>query len=158
MAKKVNKKERPMDILLAEDNIADVKIALRAFAKSKLKNKIYVVSNGRETLDFIYHTGKYQDKEKFPTPDLILLDIKMPKLDGFQVLERIKSDLQYSYIPVIMLTSSRNEEDIAKSYKNGAASFIAKPVDYEEFVKIVDGFNYYWHIINRLSAPDADKE
>ena len=160
MAREVDKKraDRVMNILLVEDNAADVKIALRAFTKSKLKNEIYVVNNGQEALDFIYHNGKYQDKEKFPTPDLILLDIKIPKLDGFQVLERIKNDLQYSYIPIIMLTSSRNEEDIARSYRGGASSFIAKPVDYAEFVKVVDGFNYYWHIINKLSAPDMGKE
>lgn len=144
---------RPMNILLAEDNPADAKIALRAFGKSKLKNEIYVVSDGQEALDFVYH----KDKEKFPTPDLIILDIKMPKMDGFQVLEALKQNLEYSFIPVIILTSSKNEEDIAKSYRSGAASYIPKPIDYEEFVKIVDGFNYYWRVINKLPRPDIYK-
>lgn len=155
-----NKKmdDTPINILLVEDNEADVKIALRAFKKSELKNNMYVARDGQEALDFIYHGGRYQDKKKFPTPDLILLDIKMPKVDGFQVLEKIKSDLQYSFIPVIMLTSSKDEEDIAKSYRGGAASFITKPVDYEEFVKIVDGFNFYWHVINKLPNSNKSKE
>jgi CheY-like chemotaxis protein len=146
-----------MNILLVEDNQADVKIALRAFAGSKLKNEIYVVNDGEEALAFIFHEGKYQDKAKFPTPDLILLDIKMPKIDGFHVLETLKQNLEYGYIPVIMFTSSKNEEDIVKSYKKGAASYIAKPVDYEEFVKIVDEFNRYWHVINKLPPSDMNK-
>jgi len=149
---------KPMNILLAEDNPADAKIALRAFGKSKLKNEIYIVNDGQDALDFVYHEGKYKDKEKFPTPDLILLDIKMPKMDGFQVLETLKRNLEYSFIPVIILTSSKNEEDIARSYRNGAASYIPKPVDYEEFVKIVDSFNYYWRVINKLPRPDMYKE
>jgi len=148
--------KRPLNILLVEDNEADVKIALRAFSKARIKNTIYVVSDGQEALDFIYHEGKYQDRSKFPTPDLILLDIKMPKMDGFQVLEKIKNDLQYNFIPVIMLTSSKNEEDIARSYKYGAASFIQKPVNYESFVKVVESFNYYWHIVNKLPRSDVE--
>ncbi len=149
--------DRPMNILLVEDNNADVKIALRAFSNSKLKNEMYVVNDGEEALAFIYHQGKYADKEKFPVPDLILLDIKLPKLNGFQLLERLKQDLQYNFIPVIMLTSSKNEEDIARSYRGGAASYIPKPINYDEFVKVIDGFNYYWRVINKLPHPDMDK-
>ncbi|MFC1699269.1 response regulator [Candidatus Omnitrophota bacterium] len=141
-----------INILLVEDSEADVKITIRAFAKVKLKNKIYVVSDGAEALDFIYHQGQYRDEEKFPTPDLILLDIKLPKVDGFQVLEKIKGDLEYNFIPVIMLTSSRNEEDVARSYSGGAASFIPKPVSYEQFVKVVEGFTFYWRMINKLPS------
>ena len=155
MPAEFNEKEinsKPINILLVEDNEADVKITLRAFAKAKLKNTIYVINDGQEALDFVQHKGKYQDRERFPRPDLILLDIKLPKLDGFQVLQNLKKDLQYSSIPVIMLTSSKNEEDIAKSYKNGAASFIPKSVNYNDFVKIIEGFNFYWHIINKLPS------
>ena len=155
-SEKKNRNARPMNILLVEDNEADIKITLRAFAKSTLKSNIYVAKDGQEALDFLCHNGKYEDKERFPRPDLILLDIKMPKVDGFQVLESLKNDLEYSSIPVIMLTSSRNEEDIARSYKYGAASFIPKPVSYEEFVKVVDGFNVYWYSINKLPSPDIE--
>jgi len=157
MADELNERQicnKPIDILLVEDNEADVKITLRAFAKVRLKNNIYVVHDGEEALDFIYHEGKYQDKNKFPKPNLILLDIKLPKLDGFQVLEKLKNDLQYNFIPVIMLTSSKDEEDVARSYRSGAASFIPKPVSYEDFVKVVDGFSVYWYTINKLPNPN----
>jgi CheY-like chemotaxis protein len=150
------KDNNPIDILIVEDNIADVKIILRAFAELELKNNIYVVNDGQEALDFIHHQNKYQDQSRYPTPDLILLDIKMPKLDGFQVLERLKNDLQYNCIPVIMLTSSKDEEDVAKSYKKGATGFIPKPVNYKDFIKVIEGFNFYWRIINKL--PDKHKK
>ena len=87
-------------------------------------------------------------------PDLMILDVMMPHKDGFEVLKILKESLEYSFIPVIMFTSSKNEEDIARSYKSGAASYIPKPVDYEEFVKIVDGFNYYWRVMNKLPRKD----
>ena len=142
--------DRPIDILLVEDNEADVKITLRAFQKAKVKNNIYVANDGQEALDFIHHEGKYQDPKKFPCPDLILLDINMPKMNGFEVLKKLKSNPQFNFILVVMLTSSKNEEDVMKSYQNGAVSFIPKPVDFEAFIKVVDGFNFYWHIINKL--------
>ena len=153
MTTRLNKKEtnhKSVNILLVENNDADIKITLRAFNKAKSKNNIYVVEDGQKVLDFVYHKGEYQDEEKFPRPDLILLDIKLPNLDGFQVLEKIKSDTQYNFIPVIMLTTSKHEEDIAKSYRNGASGFIQKPVNYENFIKMIDGFNFYWQIVNKL--------
>ncbi len=161
MAGTLDKKEmnkRPINLLLVDDNEADVKIALRAFSKAEAKNDIYVANDGQEALDFVYNQGKYKDENGFPTPDLILLDIKMPRLDGFEVLKKLKSDPQYDFIPVIILTSSKEEEDIIKSYKSGAAGFIPKPVNYEDFVKIIDGFNFYWHIVNKLSNPKMCKE
>ena len=140
----------PIDILLVEDNEADIKITLRAFDKAKIKNRFIVVRDGEEALDYIYHRNQYMDKKQFPYPDLILLDIQMPKLNGFGVLEQLKEEEHRKIIPVIMLTSSKNEEEIAKSYRYGAVGFIQKPVSYEAFVKVVDGFNFYWHIINKL--------
>ena len=146
--------DKPLNILLVEDNDADIKITQRAFAKSDLKTNVYVAHDGEEAMQFIRHEGKYKDKEEFPRPGIILLDIKMPKKDGFQVLKELKSDPQYNFIPVIILTSSKDEEDIVKSYRNGAASFIPKPISYDNFIKVVDNFNYYWHIINKLPNPD----
>lgn len=124
----------PIDILLAEDNEADIKITLRAFDKAKIKNNVFVVRNGQEALDFVYHRDPYQDQHKYPKPDLILLDIAMPKMDGLEVLKKLKSDAETDYIPVVMLTSSKNEQDVMNSFKNGAASYIQKPVTYDEFL------------------------
>lgn len=146
----------PIDILLIEDNEADIKIALRAFKKIEQKSNIYIVHNGEEALDFIRNKGEYQDKKKCPTPNLILLDINMPKMDGFGFLQSIKSDPEYNYIPVVMLTTSKNEDDVAKSYQYGAASYIQKPVSYEDFIDFVDGFNFYWHNVNKLPKPKKD--
>ena len=151
---KEKKNNKPIDILLVEDNEADVKITLRAFEKASLKHKVHVARDGQEALDFIRNQGNFQDKDKYPKPDLILLDIKMPKVDGFGVLKELKSDLSYSHIPIIMLTSSKDEEDILRSYKGGAASFIPKPVKYEEFLEVVEIINSYWNIISKL--PNAD--
>ena len=142
--------DSPIDILLVEDDEADIEITLRAFEKGRLKNNVSVARDGEEALDFVYHKGKYQDEKKFHRPDLILLDIRMPKLDGFEVLKKLKSDPHYNFISVAMLTSSKNEEDVCKSYGYGAASYIPKPVSFEEFKKVVDGFNFYWHIISKL--------
>lgn len=147
-----NINSKPIDILLVEDNEADIKITLRAFKKARLRNNIYVCHNGQEALDFLYHQGDYKDSQQYPRPDLILMDINMPKLNGFEVLQKIKADAAYAAIPVIMLTSSRNESDIVVSYQKGATSYIQKPVEYEDFVKVVEGFNFYWNIVNKL--PD----
>lgn len=141
-----------LNILLVEDIEADVKITLRAFSKARLTNNIYVVNNGEEALEFLYHMDKYKDAKEYPRPDLIILDIKLPKLDGFGVLERMKSDQNLNSIPVVMLTTSNYEEDIVRSYKLGAASYMVKPVNFEDFVKTIDAFNTYWHTVSRLAA------
>ena len=140
----------PINILLAEDNEADIKIALRAFDKAKSKNNISVVHDGQEVLDYLFHQNQYADASKFPYPDMILLDIQMPKLTAFDVLQVLKKDEKLKVIPVVILTSSKNDKDIVKSYSYGVVSFIQKPVDYQEFEKVVDGFNFYWQVINKL--------
>jgi len=152
------KNHKNIDILLVEDNEADIKITLRAFEKAKLKHNVFVVRDGQEALDFVRQQGKFQEKDKFPKPDLILLDIKLPKVDGFGVLKELKSDLNYNYIPIIMLTSSRDEEDVMRSYRGGAASFIPKPVKYEDFLKVVDIINSYWNTISKLPNMNSWKK
>ncbi|MFC1666483.1 response regulator [Candidatus Omnitrophota bacterium] len=147
----------PMNILLVEDSEDDILITKRAFKHLKIKSKLYIVRDGQEALDFVYHKGSYEDKQQYPIPDLILLDIKMPKVDGFQVLETLKKDLEYMTIPVIMLTSSKNQEDIVRSYRNHAASYIQKPVSYEEFVDVIKVFSFYWHNINKLPYGKGGK-
>lgn len=144
------KAANPINILLVEDNPADVKITLRAFNKAKLLNDIYVVSNGEDALDFVHHREAYQDRGQYPRPDLILLDLNIPKISGMDVLKGLKEDPEFKNIPIIILTSSKRDEDVLKSYALGAAGYIPKPVQYDEFVKVVDGFNSYWQIINKL--------
>ena len=139
-----------IDILLVEYNEADIKITLRAFEKAKIKNNIFVVRDGQEALDYMYHQNQYADPSKFSYPDMILLDIQLPKLTGFEVLQVLKRDDKLKIIPVVVLTSSKNDKDIIKSYDYGAVSFIQKPIGYQEFENAVIGFNFYWHIINKL--------
>ena len=144
---------KPIDILLVEDDEMDIVVTLRAFAKGRIRNNLFVVRDRQAALDFVAGQGQYQNKEKYPRPDMILLDIRMPMLSGFEVLKSLKADPRFDFIPVVMLTSSKNEEDVVKSYGAGAASYIPKPVSYEEFLKVVEGFNFYWQIINEL--PDS---
>jgi two-component system response regulator len=143
---------RPIDILLVEDNEADVKITLRAFEKGHLNNSLNVARDGEEALKFIYGLPPYEDHQQYPRPDLILLDINLPKIDGFSILKEVKENPEYQDIPIIMLTSSRNEGDIIDSFKYGACSYIQKPVSFQEFVEIANGFNFYWQIINRFPS------
>jgi CheY-like chemotaxis protein len=142
--------DKAIDILLVEDNEADIKLTLIAFESGKSKNNIQVVRDGEEAINYIFRNEKFQGDEKYPVPDIILMDINLPKFNGFAVLKKIKEHPHYHSIPVIMLTSSSNEIDIIHSYNFGATSYIQKPVDFEEFYEIVDGFNLYWHKINKL--------
>jgi CheY-like chemotaxis protein len=139
-----------LDILLVEDNEADIKLTLIAFESGNFPNRIHVVQDGEEALNYIYGRGNFEDREKYPVPDIILLDINLPKFNGFTVLKQLKNDPEFHKIPVIILTSSSYENDIASSYNFGATSYIQKPVDFEEFYEIVSGFNTYWHKINKL--------
>lgn len=140
----------PLNILLAEDNEADFKITLRAFQNSMLKNNVLRVTDGQECLDYLRRQGVYADPAQYPFPDLILLDINMPRVDGYGVLEVVKSAPEFKTIPVVMLSASKSEEDVRRSYEMGANSFIQKPVEYDHFVQVVAGVTYYWQVLNRL--------
>lgn len=140
---------KAIDILLVEDSEDDILIIQRAFKKVKMTNEIYIVHDGQEALDFIFHEGKYAEV-KPPTPGLILLDINMPKMNGFQVLEKLKSHPAYKIIPIIMLTVSDREEDIIRSYQNGAVSYITKPMSFEDFVKVIEQFEIYWSLVSKI--------
>ena len=125
----------PINILLVDDTEADIKITLRAFEKARLRNNIFVVNDGDEALDFLNNRGMFTDKSQSPRPGIVLLDINMPKMDGFEVLQAIKTNPELKMIPVVMLTSSKDHQDILKSYHYGASSYIPKPVDYGEFLQ-----------------------
>ena len=135
-------------ILLVEDNPDDELLTLRAFKKINLKTKISVVHDGAEALDFIFGKGIYENRDINILPSLILLDLKLPKMNGFEVLKKIRLNEKTKHLPVIILTSSKEEEDIINSYKTGANSYIQKSVDFDTFVISLKQINQYWIQMN----------
>lgn len=135
-------------ILLVEDSPSDVELTIRALKKSRLDAEICVVEDGAEALDYLFCMGKWNDREGCPNPDLILLDLNIPKIDGNQLLSRIRSHQQTKLIPVVVLTSSNEEFDLTKAYNNGANSYIRKPVNFSEFTEVVAKLGHYWLEIN----------
>ncbi len=143
-----------MKILLIEDNPDDVELTLRAFKKHKLVNHITVARDGEEALDIIFQSGK--ESAGRLRPDLILLDLKLPKVDGMDVLRQIKENSETKVIPVIILTSSKEENDLAESYRLGVNSYIRKPVNFEKFTEVVMQLGLYWLLINEPPPPQKD--
>ena len=141
-----------MEILLVEDNPEDVEITLRTFRKYNLSNKIHVVRDGEEALECIFCTGRYAGRSPSSDPRLILLDLKLPKVDGIEILERCKSDPRTKSIPVVVLTSSREERDLVNSYNLGVNSFVVKPVDFSQFTEAVRRLGLYWMVLNQLPS------
>jgi len=137
-----------VDVLLVEDNPADAELALRALRKGKLANNIIWVKDGAEALEFIFRTGAYAGRPN-QNPKLILLDIKLPKVDGMAVLKRLKEDENTRVIPVVVVTSSAEGRDLVKSYKLGANSYIVKPVEFEQFSETMTKAGYYWMLMNK---------
>ena len=141
--------DKMVEILLVEDNPSDIELTLRAFKKNNITNNVHVVRDGAEALDFIFARGEYADRTMNHQPKVILLDLKLPKVDGLEVLRRIKADERTKLIPVVVLTSSREEQDLTESYKLGVNSYITKPVDFENFAKAVSALGYYWALLNQ---------
>jgi two-component system response regulator len=142
--------QQPIEILLVEDNPDDVELTLRAFKKNNIANRIVVVNDGEQALNFLYGRGEYSNRYKSQLPKVVLLDLKLPKKDGLEVLKCMKNDERLRLIPVVVLTSSREEQDIAKSYHLGVNSYIVKPVDFDQFVKTVQQLGLYWLLINEI--------
>lgn len=138
-----------VEILLVEDNPLDVEMALRALEKNHLSNKVLVVNDGQEALDYLYQRGKCAGKTSDSCPKIILLDLKLPKVDGKEVLQVIKNDPEKKVIPVIVLTSSAEERDIFESYKLGVNSYIVKPVEFDKFVQAIEEIGLYWLLLNQ---------
>lgn len=138
-------------ILMVEDNEDDEVLTLRALKKNNLANHIEVVRDGAEAIDYIFCKGKYSDRDVNIKPQLILLDLNLPKMNGIDVLQHIRADDLSKHIPVVMLTTSDQEDDITKCYDSGANSFIRKPVDFKEFMEVVNQLGIYWMVINKSS-------
>ncbi|MCB9419488.1 MAG: response regulator [Ardenticatenaceae bacterium] len=139
----------PVDILLVEDNPHDVELTIRAFKKRKLANPLFVVEDGAEALDFIFCKGRYADRKMNHLPKVILLDIKLPKLNGLEVLREIRADSRTHAIPVVMVTSSREDPDIKTAYDLGANSYVVKPVEFDVFVEAMSSLGFYWLFLNQ---------
>ena len=135
-------------ILLAEDNPDDVKLTLRALKKSNILNEVAVAQDGVEALDYLFGTGKYAGRDTRVVPQLILLDLKMPKMDGLEVLQRLRNDERTKLLPVVVLTTSSEDKDRIESYKLGANSYIRKPVNFDQFVDAVRQLGLYWLVLN----------
>jgi two-component system response regulator len=135
-------------ILLVEDNPDDVKLTLRALKKSNILNEVVVAEDGVEALDYLFGTRKYAGRDTNDKPQLILLDLKMPRLDGLEVLHRIRADERTALLPVVILTTSNEDRDRIESYKLGANSYIRKPVDFNQFVEAVQQLGLYWLVLN----------
>ena len=139
-----------IDILLVEDNMNDAELAVRELKKSNMANNLVHLHDGEEALAYIFATGKYAGRPAaLPHPKLILLDIHMPKVNGIEVLERLKSDPSTSTIPVVILTSSKEDPDIKKCYMLGANSYIVKPVNFDRFRESIQNLGYYWLLLNQ---------
>ena len=141
--------EEAIEILLAEDNPNDVRLTLHALNRHNLTNHIHVVRDGAEALDFIFCTGAYAQRNITQPPKVILLDLKLPLVNGLEVLQRMKADPRTRMIPVVILTSSREERDIVDSYRLGVNSYITKPVDFEQFTEAVRTLGLYWVLLNQ---------
>lgn len=139
-----------VEILLVEDNPQDAELTLRAFKKANLKNSLFHVKDGAEALDFIFAQGNFTHRTVENGPRLILLDLKLPKVSGIEVLRKIKEDKRTQKIPVVVLTSSREECDLLEAYQLGVNSYIVKPVDFEKFTQSICEVGYYWLLLNQL--------
>ena len=141
--------ERSAECLLVEDNPNDLELALYALRKQNLGDRIQVARDGAEALDYIFRTGAYCDRYPENHPKVILLDLKLPRVDGLEVLQRLKSDPKTRMIPVVILTSSNQERDILESYQLGVNSYIVKPVNFEQFTETVQQLGLYWLLLNQ---------
>jgi two-component system, response regulator len=147
-------KENTM-ILLVEDNPDDELLTLRALKRNNIGNEVFVVHDGVEALDFLFCTNAYADRDPRDLPQLILLDIKLPKIDGLEVLRHLRADTRNGLLPVVILTSSKEEQDLYEGYKRGANSYIRKPVDFTQFAQAIRQLGLYWLVLNQAPPSSA---
>jgi len=145
-------KGNSIKILLVEDDPAHAEIVRRNLSEFRVANRIIHVADGQAALDYLFREGPFVDPKIHPRPDLVLLDLRLPKVDGLEVLRRIKEDQELKHIPTVILTTSAAESDMIGAYANGAGSYLVKPVDFEKFTKLMDAFGFYWLAWNKF--PD----
>jgi len=142
-------------IMLVEDNPDDEELTLRALRKANIANEVFVARDGTEALDFLFSTGRYSERRPLPMPAVVLLDLKLPKLNGIDVLKRMRADPRTQLIPVVVLTSSSEDEDMLKSYQSGANSYVRKPVEFSSFANAVTQLGMYWMLLNQVPPNRA---
>ncbi|MDR4989133.1 MAG: response regulator [Bacteroidales bacterium] len=141
----------PVDILIVEDNPSDAELMVRALKKQKLANNLFIVEDGSEALDFVFCRGKYEHRHTFRPPKVMFLDLKLPKVNGLEVLKELKSNPATKSLPVVVVTSSREDPDIKAAYELGANSYVVKPVDFDDFIDAMRQLGLYWLIVNEQS-------
>ncbi len=146
-----------IEILLVEDNPDDLELALFALKKNNFANKIHVARDGEEALDFLFCRGEHKSRTFDQPPRVVLLDLKLPKVDGLEVLRTLKNDSRTKAVPVVVMTSSKQQRDMVEGYKLGVNSYIQKPIDFTEFREIIKQLGYYWLVINQPPPADAFK-
>ena len=146
----MNQRNDEVEILLVEDTAADAELTIRALKKNCLVNNLVWVKDGAEALDFLFATGAYADRDRTHQPKVVLLDLRLPRISGVEVLRRLKSDDRARTIPVVVLTSSKEDVDVEECYRLGVNSYITKPVSFDEFVKVVGELGLYWLLLNKI--------
>ncbi|MBE8365369.1 response regulator [Leptospira borgpetersenii] len=141
--------DQSISILYAEDNPQDSELTLRSLKRHNLTNQVKLVRDGEEALEYLYATGRYENRDKAQLPSLILLDLKMPKVDGIEVLRKVRSEEFTKMLPVVILTSSAEEKDIVESYKLGVNSYVVKPLDFDKFSEVASEIGFYWILVNQ---------
>ena len=144
-----------VEILLVDDNASDVELTVRALRRHKLANHIHVAEDGQEALDFVFCRGAHSDRSFATPPKVVFLDLKMPKVDGIDVLRAIRGDARTKMIPVVILTSSKEQRDIVEGYKLGVNAYIQKPVDFEEFRRVIEQMGLFWLVVNQPPPREA---
>jgi CheY-like chemotaxis protein len=148
----------PFVVLMAEDNEHDIVATKRAWKKNKISNRLSIVRDGQECLDYLYHRGKYSEEGSAPSPGILLLDMRMPRMDGLTVLEHIRKDKMYHNLPVVVLTTSKAEEDRIRSYDIGANAYIIKPVGFDNFAEALRKIQLFWELVELPVVGDSKHE
>jgi len=146
---------KPKIILLVEDNPSDIGLTKRALAKSHIANELVVAEDGQAALDYLFGNGQYAGRDVNELPALVLLDLNLPRVDGLEALSQVRADPRTSRLPVVILTTSKEEQDVARSYDLGANSYVRKPVDFAQFAKAIEHLGLYWLVLNEPAPPKA---